>query len=159
MWLNIIKAGSKKLSPQELLVLSTVEREFQPANKILDSIKNKTTFWQPEAGVIYPILHRLNANNLLEKLNDDQMQFRLSNLGVELLSSSFPLIVTQFHETLDFYERISETLVEIDPLLAQEYLDKLKNRFAKSLETVEKLQSKATKLIERDNWKDIDVEF
>lgn len=159
MWLNTIRTGKKKLSPQELLVMASLGADFIPASKILETTKNQTSYWQPEAGVIYPILHRLSDFDLLEKRDESDLEFRLSPKGFNLFSSSFSSFAVQFYESLDFYEVISKTLIEIDPILAKEYLDEIKNRLEQSLEQVHALQDYAATQIKEDSWNDVDVEF
>jgi len=114
MWLKAFQSKGKLLSETEFWVLTLVDNQFEQPSEIMERLMLQTNEWTPKPGTVYPILHRLAEANLLDKTEEDSLQFRRSKQGDVFLSSIAKPLRVQVVESCNFYYQILQNLSTID---------------------------------------------
>jgi len=163
MWLKAFKVNEKSLSDLELVVLSTLpSEEFLAATDLMDHLDQEFPYWNPERGSIYPLLHRLTAQNLLVK-DDHQgkkLRFKRSQDATNFLSKMITSdeLLAQFNTTSKYLESLSAALIEINPFATAEFLKKFSERVEQMMIRINDLTQRAESKIKEDGWTEVDVE-
>lgn len=161
MWLNIFKPpGNRPLSPIEVLALFSAGRtEYRSAKKIIEQMRKNSTKWSPEAGTVYPALHRLVDKGLLEKSPDKKTAFMISEKAYLFMTSLTEEIAVQLEESLNFFESIIEGIIDLNPFEAETIIDSVDETMTHWTQKFSDLKQKVNNEKSRGDWKSVDVEF
>ncbi len=161
MWLNIFRPqGIRPLSPTELLALFSAGRTtYKPAKEIIEEMRKRSRNWQPEAGTVYPALHRLVDKGLLEKSPDRKTSFMVSERGYLFMSSISNEIGMQLEESIAFFQTVLEGIIDLNPFEAEPIITKGEKILETGLKDLQKLKSAVVEEKIRGDWKTVDVEF
>jgi DNA-binding PadR family transcriptional regulator len=150
MWINAIQTGKKPLSPIELLALAVISGDNITAQQVSDKLKQVTLKWEPAAGTLYPILHRLTSEGLLNKSKDKQICFNRTEKGNFILSSNLKAIESQLRENLNYYTTIIDALLKVTPVAMgiHEFMDATVKMSQDFLNTLEQLKKESKSLVD-----------
>lgn len=159
MWLNAFSKDSKVLSPIELLVLATVQKESLSAKQISQRLLNSTSEWQPASGTIYPILHRLTDRGFLDRSKGNRINFRRSHMGNTFLTSILKPLKAQIEESNRFYLAILNSILRVQPVPIglHEFMDEMENTAEQYLQSIHEIKSEASKV--KDQSFDVPIDF
>ncbi len=81
--------NSKKLIPRGFLrsfVLVILKEKASHGYEIMEKINERTGFWRPSPGTIYPLLRTLKKEGLIEeiKIGSNRRTYKLTSRGVEI---------------------------------------------------------------------------
>lgn len=159
IWLKTISYNNRPLSQVELLTLLSVPDDFVSAPTIIDTLEEKMgNYYIPERGTIYPILHRLSADRLIQKDEGRRMRFRLTEHGALFISSIAESIDLQFQATVQFYLNIAEKLVDNDAFVSINFLESAKHTISNFNNVIENLLGKAKDRDKDEGWVNIPID-
>lgn len=159
MWLNAFSKDKKVLSPIELLVLGTVQKESLSAKQISDRLLDSTSEWQPASGTVYPILHRLTDRGFLHRSKGNRINFRRSHMGNIFLSSILKPLKVQIEESNRFYLAILNSLLKVQPtpIGLHQFMDGIEDTTKQYLQSIQEIKGQASKVSE-DSF-DVPIDF
>lgn len=161
MWLGIIKHNGKVLSPVELITLMEVPNsEVISAKQLMEKIEMETSYWKPERGTIYPIMHRLTGMGLLKKTKTEgnTLGFRRTQEGTAFLRSSFDEIAIQLEVFVKYFSSVADSAVKIDPIKSLRFIEKMETLADELKVKLAKIKTRAHEIVEEDDWHEISIE-
>lgn len=159
MWLNAFAKDSKVLSPIELLVLATVQKENLSAKEISEKLINSTSEWRPASGTIYPILHRLSDRGFLYRSKGNRINFRRTHMGNTFLTSILKPLKVQIEESNRFYLAILHSILKVQPtpIGLHEFMDDIEDIAKQYFHGIQEIKNEASKV--SDDSFDVPVDF
>ena len=159
MWLNAFSKDNKVLSPIELLVLATVQKESLSAKQISKMLLDSTSEWRPAAGTVYPILHRLTERGFLYRSKGDRINFRRSHMGNTFLTSILKPLKVQIEESNQFYVAILKSILKAQPtpIGLHEFIDDIEEIVKQYLQSIQEIKIEASKV--SDDSYDVPIDF
>ncbi|MHA2504566.1 MAG: helix-turn-helix transcriptional regulator [Candidatus Kariarchaeaceae archaeon] len=146
----------------ELLVLSSIpERDFVEAPTLIHDLDEYLPHWNPERGTIYPLLHRLTAQKLLEKSTSGKtLKFKRTESATSFLSSliSSNGLISQFETSVEYLNLLVQAMIGIDPFAAEKLIEKFSQITEGLLLNIEKYKKMTRTAIEDEKWVQIDIE-
>ena len=162
MWLKSFQYNNKTISDVELLVLSCInENAFVEATTLIETLDQNLPHWSPERGTIYPLLHRLTAQGLLQKDKQGKnLRFRRTDTATTFLSSllSSDSLLAQFDTTTRYLEILARSMMNVNPFAAESFLNKFEERIKRMGQNISNFQEEVSSRIEADDWVEIDIE-
>lgn len=160
MWLNAFEFDDKIMSPTELLILTTVPDSYINTKDIVIRLADRVREWNPAPGTVYPILHRLEENNLLEKTRGKRINFRRTEKARVFLSSILKPLRTQIKETNTYYLAIIQSIINVvpTPIGIEDFIEGIQHTTKQFLIDLNELLEIAKKMEDEDAF-DVPISF
>lgn len=90
----------------ESFILSILKEEPMHGYRLMKKIKEKTGFWKPSTGTLYPALHSLLKRGIVKEIREGRRKkYRLTGKGLKIASEilnreSISMILFHLNETL-----------------------------------------------------------
>lgn len=158
MWLNNIRYQHKPLSPIELLVLLNTTTDYKDVSKLMQELSETFQYWRPERGTIYPLLRRLQAQNLLELQKTDKLRVRRTADANQFIATLFESLLDQIKANHEYYQAIIHGLIEVDPIGVIHFIQDYEKELGKHLRILHDLQKEAEVVAQQENWHRVELE-
>jgi len=113
----------------ESYILLLLKEESLHGYKIMKKIKEKTKFWKPSPGTIYPALHSLTKRGLIKEVKEGRKKrYILTKKGLKISKE-----IKNFEQLMrEKMSKILEDILNIDKLELEKYFEDAKKKYKAS---------------------------